>query len=122
MSEEVKDWEVEFQDYNENPIHTWRSDDKNYKGLTRREAEDKAKDDALQLKAHTFTLAEKQQERWIKSKIAIVLGINNQFAGMCLVENEEQIKKIREEYDFPYLVQIVDDIQTFEKFSKNKET
>lgn len=56
------------------------------------------------------------EERWIKSKIAVVLGYNNMFIGMCVVNNEEELKEVQEAFPFPYLVAITDDIWTKEEF------
>lgn len=62
-----------------------------------------------------------KKERWIKSKIAVVLGINNQYAGMCMIDNEEELDKVKTAYGFPYAVMIVEDIPSLEEFLKPKK-
>lgn len=50
-------------------------------------------------------------EKWIKSKVVVFFGLNNQFAGMYLVDNQEQVDLISTlVYDFPYYFKIYDDI------------
>lgn len=61
------------------------------------------------------------EERWIKSKVAVVLGINNQYAGMCLVENPKDIKKVEEKYPFPYVIEVVEDIPSMKDFLNSKK-
>lgn len=57
-------------------------------------------------------------EKWIKSKVAVVTGINNQFACICIVENQQQILKLKEKFDFPYLVELYDEIPTIDEVLK----
>ena len=48
---------------------------------------------------------------WIKSKIIVFFGINDRFAGMYVVDNEDQISILKELfYDFPYYYKVYDDI------------
>lgn len=50
-------------------------------------------------------------EKWIKSKVVVFFGLNNQFAGMYLVDNQEQVDLISTlVYDFPYYFKVYDDI------------
>lgn len=63
----------------------------------------------------------KSEERWIKPKIALVLGINNQYSGMCKVDSLEDIKKVKEKYHFPYAVQVVEDIPSIDDFLNSKK-
>jgi hypothetical protein len=56
------------------------------------------------------------EERWIKSKIAVVLGYNNMFCGMCVVNNEDELEEIKEAFPFPYLVSVTEDIWTKDEF------
>jgi hypothetical protein len=52
-----------------------------------------------------------EKERWIKSKVIIFFGLNNQFAGMYLVDTHEQVEMIKNlVYDFPYSFEIYEDI------------
>lgn len=48
---------------------------------------------------------------WIKSKVIVFFGINDRFAGMYVVDNEDQILILKELfYDFPYYYKVYDDI------------
>ncbi len=52
-----------------------------------------------------------KEERWIKSKVLVIFGINNQFAGMYVVENIVEVELIMKlAYDFPYHYKLYDDI------------
>jgi len=51
------------------------------------------------------------RKRWIKSKVVVFFGLNNQFAGMYIVDNTEQVEAIQKlVYDYPYHYKIYDDI------------
>jgi hypothetical protein len=105
-----KDWIVTLYDFNEDVMKSVK-----YRQETREVANEHAKACALHYKAHTYSL-EEYNPRWIKSKIAVVLGYNNMFIGMCVVNNEEELKEVQEAFPFPYLVAITDDIWTKEEF------
>lgn len=114
----VKDWRIHFQDFNENVIEIVQ-----LKGLTIEEVSSYATEQSKKNKAHTYSYEQiKKEERWwIKSKVAVVLGLNNQYAGMCLVESPKDIKKVEEKYPFPYIVQVVEDIPSMEDFLNSKK-
>jgi hypothetical protein len=49
----------------------------------------------------------------------VILGINNQYAGMCYVNNQDELDEVKKEYDFPYIVEIIEDIPSLEEFQKS---
>jgi site-specific DNA-adenine methylase len=110
-----KNWKVCLYTFDEKLIETVR-----YRDITRDEANKFAKEAALHRKAHTYSL-EEEKSMWIKAKIAVVLGINNQYAGMCLVNNQKELDKIKEEYDFPYIIEVIEDIPSLDDFLKSRK-
>jgi hypothetical protein len=108
-----KDWIVTLYDFNEEVMKSVK-----YRQETRDVANEHAKACALHYKAHTYSL-EEYNPRWIKSKIAVILGINNQYAGMCYVNNQDELDEVKKEYDFPYIVEIIEDIPSLEEFQKS---
>lgn len=48
---------------------------------------------------------------WIKSKVVVFYGINNQFAGMYIADNQEQIQMLEKlVYGFPMYYKVYEDI------------
>lgn len=51
------------------------------------------------------------KEKWIRSKVVVFFGLEERFAGMFLVDNQEQVDLIMKlVYDFPYHCKVYDDI------------
>jgi hypothetical protein len=49
--------------------------------------------------------------KWIKSKVVVFFGIGNQFAGMYIADNQEQIKMLEKlVYGFPMHFRVYDEI------------
>jgi hypothetical protein len=102
----MKKWEINFFDFNENLIESVETFQQ-----TLGDAEKFAVERSKTNKAHSFSPPKELKEMWIKSKVVVFFGINNQFAGMYLVDNQEQVDLITKlVYDFPYYCKVYDDI------------
>ena len=111
-----KDWKVDFFSWHEELIESVTF----YNYEDDQELENAIQDRISKNRARLYK-KEEVKPRWIKSKIAVVLGINNQYAGMCIVNNQDELDKIKGEYDFPYLVEVIEDIPSLEDFLASRK-
>tara|TARA_R110001592_G_scaffold298074_1_gene568624 strand:+ start:1902 stop:2240 length:339 start_codon:yes stop_codon:yes gene_type:complete len=52
-----------------------------------------------------------KEKKWIRAKVVVFFGLNNQFAGMYLVDTKEQVDLIMKlVYDYPYHCKVYEDI------------
>lgn len=60
-----------------------------------------------------------EKEEWIKSKVVVFFGLNNQFAGMYIVDNQDEVDLIMKlVYDYPYYCKVYDDIPRLDESVK----
>jgi hypothetical protein len=110
----MKRWTIDFVDHNENVIEKVE-----IFAESRKEAEAEGQARAKKNKAYAYGVIE--DHRWIKSKVAVILGLYNQYAGMCVVDSQAELDKLNELYDTPYVVKTVDDIPSLEDFLKSRK-
>jgi hypothetical protein len=110
----MKRWTIDFVDYNENVIEKVE-----IFAESRKVAEAEGLARAKKNKAYAYGVIE--DHRWIKSKVAVILGLYNQYAGMCVVDSQAELDKLNELYDTPYVVNTVDDIPSLEDFLKSRK-
>jgi hypothetical protein len=109
-------WKVKYCTFSEEVI-----EEQAFLDMTKEDAYKLAESRAKEISECKLLDITEESGVWIRSKIALVLGINNQYAGMCMVDNPSDLNKIKEKYDFPYIIEVVDDIPSLEEFLKYKK-
>lgn len=111
-----KDWRVDFFDRNENLIEEVTFHNR----AEGKDLQSAISDRLKENKAELHSVPEEVKLRWIKSKVVVFFGINNQFAGMYIADNKEQIEMLEQlVYGFPLYYKVYDDIPRIEDCIKS---